>query len=695
MFFFSNKATEAPRRLHLLIELGLALASGHLFFLSLFRKYPWPIDWIGRGFLPGALLVFGLACARVATTQEPKVAASPLRARLVPGRWLEGMGRPGLILLGGFLVVFLLLQNYGGRLGNDGTVLFTYVRSLVIDKDLDLRNEFDAFVPEKYQSFTRTAREPGGNFQPPYELGPAFFWLPFYVAAHALVKIGSAFGGSIPADGYSYPYINAVCLGSLCWAFGGVVLSQRIVRRYFDSSFAAWCAVILWLASPLVWYTVFEPTMAHAVSLAGVALFLFTWLRAREKGGLAAWVAVAVSAGLMLSVQRYNVFYLTAPLLTFLGQLRKAVASRSIFSLRRAGVVAVLLILVLLVSTAPLWVYNLTASGVIFRTSENPAWVLGHWKNPTISQFLYSSNHGLFSWTPAALLSVLGLVILIRSKHSIAAVFLVTLSAGVYLLSSAWDPGHSFGSRRLTEAYPIFLLGFCSIVEFGRRSPRLLAGLLGSCLVIWNLVLVAQVRHGEIPQMGTFAFSDAVSRGLEMAYRKVGHPFAFPANWIFAHAHGVTPDRFDTVFGHRAYNNLVIDVGTPSDRYFLGRGWSIPEMTSSGETFRWSDGEHSSWLVSLFALYRYRLRLTGESVCEQSETQRVVLEVNGARVGTLSMKAETHIAEITVPARFVKRGLNEIVFRYLDTVRADELYGGSDPRQIALRLERLELLIEN
>jgi hypothetical protein len=214
-------------------------------------------------------------------------------------------------------------------------------------------------------------------------------------------------------------------------------------------------------------------------------------------------------------------------------------------------------------------------------------------------------------------------------------------------------------------------------------------------LAAWNFSLAGQVRRAEVPQMGTFAFSEASSKTVGRWYEKVGHPFAIPANWIFAWRYGVSPDRFDLVWGHRPYHNLAIDIGSDGDRYFVGSGWSLPERTSSGGTFRWSEGEESSWLINLFQPFDYRLRLAGRAARGgEGFPQRIAVWVNGERAGIVTMPEEPTTVEIGVPARFWRYRLNEIVLQYGFTVRADDLYGGSDPRQIAIQLESLELSIE-
>jgi hypothetical protein len=599
-----------------------------------------------------------------------------------------------------FLALFIVLEEYGGRVGNDGTMLYIYVRSMVIDGDLDLTNEFEDFVPEKFQNIAQRARRRGVALDPGNELGPAFFWLPFFLAAHVMVRLGFGPGFEIAADGYSFPYINAVCLGSLLWAFGGVIISSILSRRYFSSDLVAWCAVALWLATPLYWYSVHEPSMSHAIATFTVSLFLLAWLVAWEKGSFSHWLLVAFAAGLMLSVQRYNVYLFLAPGLTLLGLTFRSLSTTGAEERRKILKIGGLSLLVLLVASSPFWLYNLMLEGSIIRHGDLPRNAIGQWRNPSFFQLLFSSNHGLFAWTPAAYLSVIGLFVFLKRERRVAGVLLLTLLGGVYLLSSNWDwkAGFAFGARRLTEAFPIFLLGFCSFVVWARRSPRFLLSIPVVGLILWNLGLAGQRRRDEIPPMGTFSFSDAASRNVSRFYERVGHPSSVPANWIFAWIYGVTPDRFDEIFGHRAYHNLTVDVGSSADRFVVGKGWARPERLPDGRSFRWSDGPESSWLVHLFQdrPFDYRMRIVGESVPRGSESpQRIDVWVNKRPAGVLTLAPTESAAELRVPERFWNAGLNEIVFRYAFTSRADEIYGGSDPRRLGVRIEQFGLLIDN
>lgn len=689
----AGAGTKTPARVERLVEVALALLVVHVLLLAVFRRYGLELIGLPLSFRsPGPALALILLLLFVRIRRNGR--ATKGFDRLRPGNWLAGMGLPGFILTTCLVLVFWLSHHYGGRLGSDGVMNYIYVRSLVIDGDFDLTNEFEDFVPEKHQFIAENARALGLTPDPTNEPGPAILWAPAFVITHGLVRASRWFGSQIPADGYSYPYINAVSVTSLLWGFVAVAVSYVVARRYFDPRLAAISVCLLWLASTLYWYTVFEPTMPHATAAAAVSLFLYLWIRVREHPTTGGWIALALAGGMVLAMQRYNVFFFAAPAVTAIG----AVARPGLFQRvsRRSLIAAAIAIAGFLLAASPMFLYNLSHSQGLVRIGDLGGFTLRYWSSPRIGEFLFSSKHGLFSWTPAIFAAVAGLFLLLRKDLRLAATLLFTLGLGIYLLSSTWDwyAGYAFGSRRMTEAFLIFALGFCAVCEFLLRRPKLLATTGALALVSWNMLLSGQLKRGEIPEMATFAFSDAASRAARRTYRTLGHPGSVPANWIFAWRYGVSPDRFDTIYGHREFHNLTIDVGASGDTHFVGRGWSEPESTSDGSTFRWSSGPESSFLLYLFEPYDYRLALMGEpSRHPKGSSQVILVNVNGQKAARLSLTEGWQTVEAVVPASFWKAGLNEILLTYLWTVEAGEAYGGEDGRQIAVKLERLDLQI--
>ncbi|MGH9335906.1 MAG: hypothetical protein ACRD21_19400, partial [Vicinamibacteria bacterium] len=268
---------KGPARVDRLMAVALALLSIHVLLLAVFRRYGFESMGLPLSFRsPGPALVFILLLVgyRVFRNGRPKARSASAARRLHPGNWLDGMGIPGFILTTCLVLVFWLFHNYGGRLGSDGVMNYIYVRSLVMDGDFDLTNEFEDFVPAKFQHIAERERAFGRTPDPTHEPGPAILWAPAFVITHGLVEASRWLGSEIPADGYSYPYINAVSVMSLLFGFVAVAVSYVVARRYFDPRLAAISVCLVWLASTLYWYTVFEPTMPHATAAAAVSVFL-------------------------------------------------------------------------------------------------------------------------------------------------------------------------------------------------------------------------------------------------------------------------------------------------------------------------------------------------------------------------------------------------------------------------------------
>ncbi len=199
--------------------------------------------------------------------------------------------------LGGLLIValfLLLLPLSTPRIyATDEVQYFAYIRSLYFDGDLDFRNEYQHFAeiglsngdPAVFDALLRDhPTDPPlipatGLYRNVAPIGAALLWSPGFVLADLLVRVANLLGAHIPATGYSWPYITAVCSMSALYSLLGLLLTYRLARRY-SSEFAATLATIaVWLATPLVFYTYILMPWSHAPGFFLFALFLTLWLR--------------------------------------------------------------------------------------------------------------------------------------------------------------------------------------------------------------------------------------------------------------------------------------------------------------------------------------------------------------------------------------------------------------------------------
>ena len=133
----------------------------------------------------------------------------------------RGLDRGFLALTLIFLISLVLLtpRLYSG----DEIQYFSYLRSIWKDGDLNFANEYYWLYqqgPSKQQAFRRAfmdRKTPTGYARNDAPIGCAILWAPFFGAADLYVKAT----GKASANGFSFPYILAVCFASAFYGFLG------------------------------------------------------------------------------------------------------------------------------------------------------------------------------------------------------------------------------------------------------------------------------------------------------------------------------------------------------------------------------------------------------------------------------------------------------------------------------------------
>ncbi|HEY7509575.1 MAG TPA: hypothetical protein VIG50_04940 [Vicinamibacteria bacterium] len=384
--------------------------------------------------------------------------------------------------------------------GADEIEYFSYLPSLVFDRDLDFGDEYRHFYekdPEGLAGFKATfldRRDPDSgrhiNFGP---IGSALLWSPFYLLAHGLTWIARALGAGVPADGLSWPYVAAACYGSALYGCAGLLLVHDALRRFgsFSDAAAALSTAALALGTPVLYYLTLAPGFAHAPSLFAVSLLVWTWLRARARGEDARprdYALVGLSGGLAGLVREQDVLFLAVPALDLAwGAVRGGRVSRG---LARGVALAASAALVM----APqLLVYRaLTGhfgpSRLVTRKVD--------WRSPHFLEVLFDPAHGLFAWSPLLLVATAGLVWAASKRRDAPSVLLalaVLLQAWINGALESWTQAGAFGSRRFVAATPMFAWGLATVVEAARpRLGRVPAAAALAVFAWWNVSLMVQ-----------------------------------------------------------------------------------------------------------------------------------------------------------------------------------------------------------
>ena len=440
-------------------------------------------------------------------------------ANLSPGG--RSSVRSGRILL----VLFLLsLPLVNPIVHGDGVGYYAYARAPLIQHNL--RFEEDWRHANLYFSQARTLAN--GQLNPSeyaetgyvsnlFTIGPAILWTPFLLAAHAFVICSDVLGAHIPANGFSTPYILAMALGTAIYGFLGLLFSYFLTRKYVEEPWAFLSTLAIWGASSLPVYMYFNPAWSHAHSVFAVALFLWYWDRTRDRRTFLQWILLGMLAGLMVDVYFPNGVFLVLPLIESILAYWNSWKEKN---LRAAGplfAANISFTVALVLAFLPTLVTRSIIFGGLFRFGTYSA-LPWDWSAPYWRLVLFSSEHGLLSWTPILGLAILGLFFAPRHARSLSRYLAVAAAAYYYVISSYpyWNGTASFGNRYFISLSPIFIFGlalllqrFAPLFRLPRRAFATAAALI-FLLVAWNAGLIFQWGAHLIPVRGPVSFSEVL-----------------------------------------------------------------------------------------------------------------------------------------------------------------------------------------
>jgi hypothetical protein len=433
------------------------------------------------------------------------------------------------------LLVSLPLANPWVR--GDGVGYYAFARAILIQGNLD----FTADYQHANQGFREARldangapnalfRTATGHLDNHFTVGPAILWAPFLICAHAGVLIARAFGCEVPPDGFSLPYLLAMAFGTLLYGFLALVLSYRVACQFVMQRWALVGTIAIWWASSLPVYMYFNPSWSHAHSAFCVALFFWYWLRTRDERNAAQWMVLGLIAGLMMNVYYPNALVLAVLLPEAISGYR---ARWSSATAKWPGVGAelarhLLFCAIVFCSLLPTFLTRYFVYGGFLETGYAPVtqWA---WRSPSLLALLFSANHGLFSWTPILLISVLGLMLFWRRAPAVGWSVLCALAAFYYFMAAYPDwPGiSSYGNRFFVSLTVFFILGLAVGLEEAAKQFRsqkmangCAAGFLG-VLVLWNLGLIFQWGAHLIPARGPVSWSEVLHNQIRVVPRQL------------------------------------------------------------------------------------------------------------------------------------------------------------------------------
>ncbi len=554
----------------------------------------------------------------------------------------------GLVALVGLLVFLLtVLFSHDNRITADGIDHYVFLRSLWVDHDLDLANDYEAVTRGRAAA---PAKTPIGRTANPHPIGPALVWAPFYAAADVVTRLAGR-----QADGLGRLYRDAVAVASLVYGWLGVVLVYLTAARLSGRAAGLLASLGIALATFLYWYLVHDPTMAHAMTFAASALVVWLWLRPTPRG-LARALALGAACGLaaLLRWQAALLFLLVAAEaaerltrrerpLTVLRDLAAAAGAAMVVFLPQ------LLVFKLLYGS---WLTIPQGSGFLAGT---PVW----------SGVLFSPRHGLFSWSPFLYLGLAGLVLWLRRTpvQALAALVVFLLCARLNAGVADWWGGSAFGGRRFDIVLPLFGIATALFLRWAwdhvARRPGLAVGGIVALFAAWNLLFSASFRAGAWDYSGPVAFEEMGRGVLSVIDRRLGSPFSLPGSlWERATAGRPLAD-YESLFVERPFSRWSVRFGI-DERLFLEDGWSAAAL-EDGVWFRSVAGESAGLVVPLHRAAPYRVGIRARAAGAGRLAVRLLINTRPFGVWEIEEAWSDHEAVVATDA--LRAGRNTIRLR--------------------------------
>ena len=604
----------------------------------------------------------------------------------------------GLVLTALFAVGLALQLQLGARLQSDGFYYFAYLRSLAFDGDVNFMNDYRMLgLGDKSYLFKPTVT---GHAESAWTIGPAIVWSPFFAAGHVVATRLHAKGLDVSTDGTSFPYRQAVCVGSLFYGLLGCWFAFRLTRIFFPGSLAASAVALTVGGSFMLWYLVKEPSMTHASSMAAVAGFLWMWAATREERTLRSWAVLGLLAGFMALVRWQNLLFALLPGLDAVRMLARSRRAGDPRALRATLTGSAVFLACAVAGFLPqMLAWQAIYGSLIARSPVGPRI---RWTDPHLTDILWSARNGLFSTTPMLYLSAIGLVVFAAARPAAGLPMLAAAAVMIYFNACIqdWWGSAGFGGRRFDGLIPLFSIGLAAFIDsVSKVVRRHAAACVTACLAIvvfGNLALIGAAQDGTVRIGETLSFDRAWAAQARVAHRWFGNPFTYPASLAFALRNGVSPGDYDLLSTNRFLADPLqpygrVDVGN-LDEWLIAEGWHAPE-TEGAVTFRWA-GSPATLRIPLdhAAPLRIQVRLHAFAF-PGSPPQTLTLSANGRSCATLQVPSDWQTIECALDETAWRAGVNELELRFAYAQRPIDVGAGGDLRPLAAAVDWVRVSI--
>jgi hypothetical protein len=370
---------------------------------------------------------------------------------------------------------------------------YVYFTELITDGDLAIQNlDYYAHIISTYEnsnSFYQFVWLKDGGMISKYTSGWAILNAPF-------MYIGHLFAGWLgyPQDGYSTPYQIAVQISSLFYTFVGLILTRKLLLKFFSDKISAILLLILVLGTNYLHMNYGCLTLVHVYLLPLYAALLLLTIRFHKEKNWKDALLIGLTIGIMTLVRPTEILAAIIPLLYGVSSLKTLYKRlKDVFTTKHY------ITSILVFTTAysiQLFYWKYTTGHFLYFTYKNPGEGLDL-NNPHLFDLLFSFRKGWLIYTPIMIFAFLGFVKLYKYNKQVFWSVVIFFFTNLYVVSSwsNWWYAASFSQRALVQVYVICLIpiGYLLIKLTGWKKYTI--GTLLALFITLNLFQTWQVEQ--------------------------------------------------------------------------------------------------------------------------------------------------------------------------------------------------------
>jgi hypothetical protein len=297
-----------------------------------------------------------------------------------------------------------------------------------------------------------------------YTSGVALLQLPFFGVSHVVAKLLNK-----SPDGFSSVYCYGIMIAAVFYGCLGLWFLCRFLQLNFNPVISFITTIGIFLCTNLYYYTIDASGMSHVYSFFLCASLLYYTADYISHPTVKALFLLIFFLVIAVLIRPTNILFALLPLLYNVSNLNELRIRFQLFFMNRVIFMFALLLSCLAFIPQFIYWYNLSGQALYYSYGNEG---FSKWNHPQFLKIWFSTNNGLFSYSPIILLSLAGVFFMMRKSivngKLIAFIFFITS----YLFASwhDWTFGCSLGSRPFVEYYPMLAIPMAFVFSSLKQS---------------------------------------------------------------------------------------------------------------------------------------------------------------------------------------------------------------------------------